>query len=265
MFQLAANITFLFAERPFLERFEAAKAAGFDCVECHWPYDHLVEDIAAVMERSMVRLTGINTPPGNVEAGELGLAAVPGREEEFQRGFDQALSYAKALGVRMIHVMAGNVPEEARGAAFDTFVENLKISVEKVGSSGITLLIEPLNTTDRPAYFLTSVEQAVDVLDAVGSERVKLLFDIYHVQLQQGNIVNRLERYWNRIGHIQIAAVPDRGEPDTGEINYSYVMQHLVMKGYRGLVAAEYQPRETTEAGISWAWQYGLGRTGNPE
>nr|WP_246270843.1 TIM barrel protein [Hongsoonwoonella zoysiae] len=253
-----------------MERFEAAKAAGFDCVECHWPYEHPVEDIAAALERSLVRLTGINTPPGDTppgdtQAGELGLAAVPGREEEFQRGFDLALSYAKALGVRMIHVMAGNVSEEARDGAFDTFVANLRIAADKVGSSGITLLIEPLNTIDRPTYFLTSVEQAVEVLDAVGSERIKLLFDIYHVQLQQGNIVNRLERYWNRIGHIQIAAVPDRGEPDTGEINYSYVMQRLVMKDYRGLVAAEYQPRDTTEAGMSWAWQYGLGRTGNPE
>ncbi|MXN66267.1 TIM barrel protein [Stappia sp. GBMRC 2046] len=265
MIQLAANIAFLFSNRPFLERFEAAKAVGFDCVECHWPYDHSIEEIAGALERSMVRLTGINTPPGDMGAGELGLAAVPGREEDFERGFDLALSYAKALGVRMIHVMAGNVPDDARTAAFETFVSNLKKAVEKVGSSGITLLIEPLNTIDRPGYFLTSVEQAVEVLDAVGSDRVKILFDVYHVQLQQGNIINRLEWNWARIGHIQIAAVPDRGEPDTGEINYPFVIQHLVMKGYSGLIGAEYQPRETTETGMAWAWQYGLGRTGNPE
>lgn len=265
MLELTANISLLFTERPFLDRFAAARQTGFDCVECHWPYEHSVETLAATLEKAQVRLTGINTPPGDMSKGEFGTAAIPGLEAAFDEHFDKALSYAQALGVPMIHVMAGAVDEADRPAAEETFVANLSRAAEKARASGITLLIEPLNGRDRPHYFLRSVEQAASIVDRAGASNLKILFDIYHVQILQGDIVARLNAHWHHIGHIQIAAVPDRGEPDTGEINYPYLIEHILSNGYRGLIGAEYKPRTTTEQGLAWAWAYGLGRTGNPE
>ncbi len=265
MIRLAANISFLFTELPFLDRFAAARATGFDCVECHWPYDHSIGEIAEALEKSQVRLTGINTAPGNLAMGDFGLAAIAGREEDFSRDFQQALDYAEGLGVPMIHVMAGCVTEDDREAAEATFVANLKMAAEKAAAAGVSLLIEPINHRDKPNYFLRSVEQAASIIDEVGSTRVKILFDVYHIQILQGDIITRLNTHFDQIGHIQIAAVPDRGEPNAGEINYPYVIEQIVLKGYRGLVGAEYKPRGTTESGLAWAWAYGLGRTGNPE
>ncbi|MBA5778304.1 TIM barrel protein [Stappia sp. F7233] len=265
MLQLTANISLLFTEMPFLDRFAAARAAGFDCVECHFPYEHSIETLAETLEKAQVKLTGINTQPGDMAKGEFGTAAVPGQEAAFEEHFQQALSYAQALGVPMIHVMAGVVQDADREAAEDAFVANLSRAAEKAQASGITLLIEPLNGRDRPHYFLRSVEQASSIIDRVGSKAVKILFDVYHVQILQGDIVTRLDAHWHNIGHIQIAAVPDRGEPDAGEINYPYVIEHIHSNGYRGLIGAEYKPRTTTEQGLAWAWAYGLGRTGNPE
>lgn len=265
MIRLTANISFLFTEMPFLDRFPAARAAGFDCVECHWPYAHSIDEIVTVLERSQLRLTGINTAPGDLPAGDFGLAAIAGREADFARGIDQALDYAQGLGVPMIHVMAGCVAEEEREAAEATFIANLGMAAEKAAAAGVTLLIEPINHRDKPNYFLRSVEQAAAIIDKVGSARVKILFDVYHIQILQGDIITRLNTHFDKIGHIQIAAVPDRSEPNAGEINYPYVIEQIALRNYSGLIGAEYKPRGTTESGLAWAWAYGLGRTGNPE
>jgi 2-dehydrotetronate isomerase len=254
MKKLSANIAFMFADRPFLERIDAASAAGFQFVECHFPYEFPIQVLEDRLKRASVSLTGLNTAPGDISKGEWGLAAVPYREKDFEAHFDQALKYASALGASVIHVMAGNVPYEER--AVSTYIGNLQDAARKAASTEINLVLEPLNRRDMPRYFISRSDDVVDVLRKIDRPNVKLLFDVYHVQIMEGDLIKRLERYLPYIGHVQVAAVPSRAEPDEGEVNVGAVFQTLEAIGYDGFVGLEYKPRARTEDGLKWLSAY---------
>jgi hydroxypyruvate isomerase len=247
-----ANIAFLFADRPFLERIDAAAAAGFDKVECHFPYEFPVEALRERLDRAGVRMTGLNTRPGDEAAGEWGRAALPGREAEFARDFDEALAYAVSLGAGAIHVMAGIVPEDERAAARRTYVANLRAAARRARNAGVTILLEPLNARDKPGYLVSRSDEVAEVIREVGDPAVKLLFDVYHVQIMEGDLTRRIERHRDVIGHVQIAAVPSRAEPDEGEVSLPGILRALDGVGYAGLVGLEYRPRGRTEEGLRW-------------
>lgn len=254
--RIAANLGMLFAERPLLERFRAASEAGFKAVELQFPYAEAASAVRAEIDRHGLTMLGLNTAPGR--QGEFGLGAVPGREGEFAAHLRQSLDYAVAIGANAIHCMAGAVPPEQRPAADKVFVSNLTRAADLAGALGITILIEPLNARDRPNYFLTRAEQAADIIDRVGSHNLKLQFDFYHQQIVAGDILRRFEAHLPWIGHVQIAAVPSRAEPDEGEISYRAVLAAVDQLGYSGWVAAEYKPRARTEDGLNWALPYGV-------
>ena len=254
--RFAANLSLLFTERPLIERFGAAAAAGFRAVEVQEPYEVPASAVRAELDRHGLTMLGLNTARG--APGELGVAAVPGRESDFAERFRQALDYAIGIGARAIHCLAGVVPPEKRPAADATFVANLVRAADQAAENNITLLIEPLNTRDRPDYFLHRVEHAADVIARVNRPNVKIQFDCYHVQIMQGDLIRRIERHLPLIGHVQIAAVPSRAEPDEGEVNYPGVCAALDKMGYAGWVAAEYQPRGRTEDGLAWIRRYGV-------
>jgi hydroxypyruvate isomerase len=247
-----ANIAFLFADRPFLERIDAASAAGFDKVECHFPYDLPIETLKKRLDGAGVRMTGLNTAPGDVAAGDWGLAGLPGREADFEAGFRQAADYARALGTPMIHVMAGIVDDAARDEAHRTYVRNLRAAARSVAADGITLLLEPLNARDKPGYLVSRSDHIAELIAEIGEPNVKLLFDAYHVQIMEGDLIRRVERHAHVIGHVQIAAVPSRAEPDEGEVHFPAIFDALAANGYDGLVGLEYKPRGSTEEGLAW-------------
>ena len=254
--RIAANLAYLFTERPELERFAAAAAAGFSAVELRFPYALAPSAVKAEIARHGLTLLGLNIPPGR--PGEFGVAAVPGREREFAAHFGQALDYVTAIGGRSIHCLAGAVPPEQRPAAEATFIANLARAADEAAGRNIFLLIEPINPRDRPDYFLTRPEQAADVIGKVGRPNVKIQFDFYHVQIMGGDLIRRFEKHQPLVGHVQIAAVPSRAEPDEGEINYPAIFSALDKLGYQGFVAAEYTPRARTEDGLAWARPYGV-------
>jgi len=254
--RLAANFGYLFTERPLIERFAAAAAAGFKGVEQQFPYDVPASAVKAELERHGLTQLGINTPPGR--AGEFGLAAVPGREQDFATLFRQALDYIVAIGGTAVHCLAGMAPPEQRPAADKTYVANLTLAADLAGENNITILIEPINQRDRPNTFLSRVEHAADVIAKAGRPNIKMQFDFYHVQITQGDLLKRFERYQPLIGHVQIAAVPSRHEPDEGEVNYPAIFAALDRLGYQGWVGCEYRPRGRTEDGLAWARPYGV-------
>jgi 2-dehydrotetronate isomerase len=256
--RLAANLAYLFTERPFLERFGAAAAAGFTAVELQFPYDQAPTAVRAELMRHGLTMLGINTPPGNPQGREFGLAALPGRERDFEALFRQALEYIAAIGGRQLHVLAGHVPPEQRPAAQTTFVRNLARAADAAAERGITLLIEPINTRDRPDYFVSRVEHAADVIAQVERPNVRMQFDFYHAQIMGGDLIRRFEKHLPVVGHVQVAGVPARHEPDEGEVNYAAILAEIDRLGYAGLVAAEYRPRGNTEAGLGWARSYGV-------
>jgi hydroxypyruvate isomerase len=253
---LAANLAYLFTERPFMERFGAAATAGFGAVELQLPYEHSPSQIKAELDRHRLVMLGINTPTGR--PSEFGLAALPGRESEFIALFKQALDYVLAIGGRQIHVLAGTVPPEQRPAAEGTFVRNLMRAADLADERGITLLIEPINPRDRPDYFLTRVEHAADVVRKVGRGNVRIQFDFYHAQIVGGDLIRRFTAHLPLVGHVQVAAVPSRHEPDEGEVNYAAIFAAFDQLGYGGFVSAEYRPRGRTEDGLTWGERYGL-------
>ena len=259
--RFAANLAYLFTERPFIERFGAAGAAGFTAVELQFPYDHAPSAVKAELARHRLTMLGINTPPGN--AGEFGLAALPGREQDFAVLFRQALDYAAAIGGRQIHVLAGRVPPEQRPAAERTFIANLARAAEAAAEKAITLLIEPINPRDRPDYFLTRAEHAAGLIGEVERQNVRIQFDFYHAQIVGGDLIRRFEKHLPLVGHVQVAAVPSRHEPDEGEVNYPAIFAALDRLGYQGFVAAEYRPRGRTEDGLGWARAYEVLSSGN--
>ena len=256
--RFAANLAYLFTERPPMERFGAAAAAGFTAIELRFPYDLSPTAVRAEIERHNFTMLGINTPPGR--AGEFGLAATPGRERDFAAYFRQALDYVVAIGGGAVHCLAGIVPPEVRPAAETTFIANLARAADAAAEKQIMLLIEPINSRDRPDYFLTRPEQAADIIAKVGRPNVRIQFDFYHAQIMGGDLITRFEKHLPVVGHVQIAAVPSRHEPDEGEVNYPAIYQALDASGYAGFVAAEYTPRGRTEDGLAWGHAYGIGR-----
>jgi hydroxypyruvate isomerase len=255
--RFAANLAYLFTERPFMERFAAAAAAGFKAVELQFPYDQSPSAVRSQLERHGLTMLGINTPPGRA-AGQSGLAAVPRHEAEFAALFRQALDYVVAVGGRQIHVMAGQVPPEQRPAAETTFVGNLTRAADTAADRNITLLIEPINPRDRPDYFLTRAEHAAAIIAKVERPNLRIQFDFYHAQIVGGDLLRRFEKHLPLVGHVQVAAIPTRHEPDEGEVNYPAIFAELDKLGYEGWVGAEYRPRGRTEDGLAWARPYGL-------
>jgi 2-dehydrotetronate isomerase len=255
--RLAANLAYMFAERPLLERFAAAAAAGFKAVELQFPYDHAASAVRAEIEKHGLVQLGVNTAVGSRD-GDSGLAAVPGREREWEAVFRQALDFTAAIGGNAIHCMAGKVPTEQRPAAERVMIANIARAADLANERGVTLLLEPLNTRDRPNYFLTRIEQAADLIGKIGKPNVKIQFDMYHAQIMGGDLIARFEKHLPLVGHVQIAAVPSRAEPDEGEINYSYLLAALDRLGWSGWVACEYKPRGRTEDGLGWGRAYGL-------
>ncbi|WP_105382914.1 hydroxypyruvate isomerase family protein [Neorhizobium alkalisoli] len=253
MLRFSANLGFLWQELSLPDAIRAAKAAGFDAVECHYPYDVSATAVCEALQETKLTMLGLNTIRGNAEAGDNGLAAVPGREDEARQASEQAIDYAAATGTLNVHVMAGKASGETARAAF---VANLRHACELAAKAGITILIEPLNHHDAPGYFLQTSEQALEIIAAVGAPNIKLMFDCYHLQITQGDLTRRLQKYLNSIGHIQIASVPDRREPDHGEIDYRYIFRLLEELGYDRPVGAEYRPATSTDAGLQWLKDY---------
>jgi len=256
--RFAANLAYLFTERPLIERFAAAAAAGFKAVELQFPYDHAPSAIRAELDRHGLTQLGLNTALGSRD-GDSGLAAMPGREREWDAAFQQALDYVVAIGGTAIHCMAGKVPSEQRPAAERTFIANLARAADLARAKNITLLIEPINPRDRPNYFLNRVEHAADIIAKVERPNVKIQFDFYHVQIVGGDLITRFEKHLPLVGHVQIAAVLSRAEPDEGEINYPGVFAALDRLGWVGFTACEYKPRGRTEDGLTWGRAYGIG------
>ena len=251
--RFAANLSFLFDELPFLERFAAATAAGFSGVEFLFPYAHPAAELADRLRAHGLRQALFNLPPGDWAAGERGLAALPGRRAEFQDSVATALAYARVLDCPTLHAMAGLVADGAdREALRETYVDNLRFAADACAADGIDVVIEPLNHRDMPGYFLAHVDAAAAIVAAVDRPNVGLQFDCYHVQIMDGDLAHRLERHRALIRHVQIAGVPERHEPDIGEVAYPYLFALLDRLGYAGWIGCEYRPRTTTEAGLGW-------------
>lgn len=249
MTKLSANLGFLWPELELLEAIRVAKDVGFDAVEVHWPYITHAVEMALVLEELHMPLISLNTVGGDLNAGEFGMAALAGREEDARAGIDKALAYAADVSAKFVHVLAGRAQgEEARAS----FVENLTYAAAKAQEYGVSILIEPISEATQPGYFLTHVDQAASIITEVGQPNVKILFDCYHVQLTEGDLINRIETHLPLIGHIQIAAVPDRGEPGHGEVDYPELLRQVDALGYDGYVGAEYKPTGLTSDGLSW-------------
>lgn len=251
--RFAANLSLMFTEHPFLDRFEAAARAGFTAVECQFPYAWPATEIAARLRTHGLRLVLFNLPPGDWEAGDRGLAVQASRRGEFRAALGLGLQYAELLGTSQLHVMAGLAdPGEDLAAVHRLYVDNLREAARAAAARGITLLIEPLNARDNPGYFLRTCEQAAQVISDVDMPNVRLQFDMYHVQITQGDLANRLEAHFGLVGHVQVAGVPDRHEPDEGELNYPWLFRLLDAWGYTGYVGCEYRPRGATADGLRW-------------
>ena len=256
--KFAANLSLMFNEVAFMDRFAAAAQAGFDAVEFLFPYEHPADDIGRALRAHGLANVLFNLPPGDWAAGERGMAAIPGREEEFRASVAVALRYAKALRTPRLHAMAGVVPAGAdRDACRATYVANLGYAAAQAAREGIDVLIEPLNPRDVPGYLVSTQAEAHAIREAVGAANLKVQMDLYHCQIVEGDVATRLRRHLPHVGHIQIAGVPDRHEPDTGELNYPYLFRLLDELGYQGWVGCEYRPANGTVAGLGWldAWR----------
>lgn len=247
--KFSANLGFLWSDRALPDAIHAAKTAGFDAVECHWPYDVPASEVADALRQTGLPMLGLNTRRGNLQNGENGLSALVGRESEARLAIDEAITYATAIGAANVHVMAGFASgTEARAV----FIDNLRYACAGAAPHGITILIEPLNRYDAPGYFLQTTGQAIDLIADVGADNLRLMFDCYHVQLMEGDLTRRLENLMPHIGHIQFASVPDRGPPDHGEIDYGYVFQTIERLGFDAPIGAEYKPAGDTDASLGW-------------
>lgn len=251
--KFAANLSMLFTEAPFIERFALAVRAGFDAVECQFPYGEEPETIAAELRKFGLTMVLHNLPAGNWDGGERGIAVLPDRIDEFRSGVTEAIRCAKALGVTQINCLAGirpaGVDEEA---ARTTFVGNLQYAAKALGEEGIRLLIEPVNRYDIPGFFLNTVEDAADVIAETGSGNILIQYDLYHQQRTRGELVGTYRRFADRIGHVQLADNPGRHEPGTGEINFDHVFDALDAAGYDGWIGCEYKPKGDTAEGLGW-------------
>ena len=251
--RFAANLSMLWNELPFLDRFAAASKAGFKAVEFLFPYDHPAETIAQLLKQHGLELVLHNLPPGDWAAGERGMACIPGREGEFRAGVAKAAEYAPVIGVQRWHCMAGLKPvgvSEAQARA--TWVGNVRFAAAEAKKLGLPLLIEPINTFDIPGFFVSRTQQALQLMDDVGSDNLYLQYDIYHAQRMEGELANSIQKHLSKIAHIQLADNPGRNEPGTGEINYAYIFAMLDRIGYTGWIGCEYKPAAATEAGLGW-------------
>lgn len=248
--KFSANISVLFTELPFLDRVAAAAAAGFPAVEVQAPYDFAAADIRSRVEDAGLVLNHLNTAMGN--PGEFGLAAQTGREDEFMAVAERALEYAIALDARTIHCMSGCVAPADWPKAKETFLRNMERASDAARNTDMSFVIEPINSRDRPDFFVSRSDEIVDLLKELGRENVKLLFDFYHIQIMEGDLTRRIDAHWPWIGHFQFASVPDRHEPDEGEINLAPLFQHIQDKGWDGFAGAEYRPRARTQDGLGW-------------
>jgi hydroxypyruvate isomerase len=251
--KFAANLTMLFNELPFLDRFEAAAKADFKAVEFLFPYAWPAQEIKQRLDAHGLTLVLHNLPAGNWEAGERGIACHPDRVEEFRAGVATAISYAKALGLSQLNCLAGKAPAGVRESVLnETFVSNLRFAAAELKQAGLRLLIEPINTFDIPGFYLTGTAQAVALLNEVGADNAFVQYDIYHAQRMEGELAATMQKQLARIGHIQLADNPGRNEPGTGEINYPFLFAHLDRIGYDGWIGCEYKPATTTQAGLGW-------------
>lgn len=247
--KFSANLGFLWTDRPLPDAIRAAHVAGFDAVECHWPYATSAKDIAAALSETGLKMLSLNTICGAAEAGDFGLSALPDRVTEARAAIDQAIAYACAIRAPNIHVMAGN----ANGPkAHATFLENLHYATTQAAQHELTILIEPLNRFDAPNYFLKTTDQAVEIIAELSALNLKLMFDCYHVGRTEGDVLNRFTDLLPHIGHVQFASVPDRGRPDQGALDYAKVFKHITETGYFAPLGAEYKPNGRTEETLDW-------------
>lgn len=249
MTRFSANLGFLWTDRSLPDAIRAAKAAGFDAVECHWPYDTPTADIRAALDDTGLPMLGLNTRRGDVAAGDNGLAALSGREAEARAAIDEALAYAVAIGASCVHVMAGFATGASAEAAF---LANLRYACDRAAAVDRTILIEPLNRFDAPRYFLNTTAQAEDLIHQTAAPNLRLMFDCYHVGRTEGDVIGRLRALYPLIGHIQFAAVPDRGPPDHGAVEYRSVFAEIAALGWDAPLGAEYKPGGPTEPTLGW-------------
>lgn len=254
--KFAANLSMLFNEVDFLDRFEAAAKAGFQGVEYLFPYDFEAAEIKQRLDDNSLEQVLFNLPAGDWGAGERGIGCHPDRVDEFRAGVDKAIEYAKVLGNSQVNCLAGIKPEGVSDdEARKTLVENLRFAADKLKAAGILLIAEPINTRDIPGFFLNRTEQALEIFDDVGSDNLKLQYDIYHMQIMEGDLAPTIKKQLDRIAHVQLADNPGRHEPGTGEINYPFLFAHLDGLGYDGWIGCEYKPATTTEEGLGWLKQ----------
>jgi hydroxypyruvate isomerase len=257
--RFAANLTMLFNEVPFLDRFERAARARFEAVEFLFPYAYDAAEIRQRLDAHGLKLVLHNLPAGDWDAGERGIACHPDRVHEFREGVERAISYARALGVGQLNCLAGKAPPGVSDVVLrQTFVGNLAFAAEALGKAGIKLLNEPINSFDIPGFYLTRTDQAISLLDEVGSANAYVQYDIYHAQRMEGELAATLQKHLARIAHIQLADNPGRNEPGSGEINYAFLFRHLDRIGYDGWIGCEYKPAGTTEAGLGWRQRLAL-------
>ena len=251
--KFAANLTMLFGEMPFLDRFAAAKVAGFGGVEYLFPYDFDKADLREQLDAHGLTQVLHNLPAGNWGAGERGIAIFPDRVGEFRDGVLRAVDYAKALDCRQLNCLVGIAPDGADGSELnEVLVGNLRFAADVLARDRIRLLIEPINTMDIPGFFLNRTEQAIQIIAEVRSSNLFVQYDIYHMQVMEGDIARSLEKHLPKIAHVQLADNPGRNEPGTGEINYPFLFRHLDAIGYRGWIGCEYKPRTSTVEGLGW-------------
>ena len=260
--RFAANLSMMYTEVPFLDRFAAAAQDGFDAVEYLFPYEHTPDDIASRLKAHGLTQALFNLPPGDWASGERGMACIPGREAEFAASVDQALVYAQATGCQRLHAMAGLKPAGvARPMQRATYVANLKAAAAKLAPHGITLVIEPINPRDMPNFYLSHQQQAHDLCAEVGAPNLQVQMDFYHCQIVEGDLSMRLKKHFAGVGHVQIAGVPDRHEPDGGEVNFPHLFDLLDELGYAGFVGCEYRPKAGTSEGLGWLRRYQASRS----
>jgi len=251
--RFAANLTMLFNEVPFLDRFEAAANAGFTAVEFMFPYAFSAQDIRQRLDDNGLQLVLHNLPAGDWDAGDRGMACNPHRVDEFRGSVARGIAYAQTLGVHQLNCLAGIAPTGVSAAQLhDTFVSNVAYAAEQFKAAGLRLLIEPINFYDIPGFYLNRTEQAITVLDAAAADNAFVQYDIYHAQRMEGELAATVAKHLHRIGHMQLADNPGRHEPGTGEINYAYLFEHLDRIGYAGWIGCEYRPSASTTAGLAW-------------
>ena len=255
--RFAANLSMMFGELPFLDRFAAARAAGFSAVEFLFPYEFPTDEIAKRLADNDLAQVLFNAPPGDAEKGERGITCLPGRQQEFRDGVRRALDYAAALSCPRLHLMAGIAPAGvARDTLTGVYTANLAWAAEEAAKVGVRPVIEPINHRDIPGMFLNTTDQGAAIIAAVGAERLGLQFDLYHCQVTEGDIVKRVEKHLPIIAHMQVADVPGRNEPGTGEVNWPFVFERIDALGYRGWIGCEYRPLGETTAGLGWFAPY---------